>query len=249
MSLRSALRACAGIALVLGSSARHKKYPPVGRSGRGPGSRTSPCDSTIPGYWTGFFPGPLGDEYKLSWAASPGAWTAVYINPIPGGWKNATGQFSSDNTTVAVFFDTGLNLTGSVDTSCAAITWDNDSMWKAVPPVPCSAVIPGPWAGYDPQPTGAEYSLTWANPPAPGAWAVTYLNAPVGPSWTAGVGQLSADNLTTTLLLNSGGSLRGTVSGGCSTITWDDGSNWKAVPAPPLITDVHIVAMNHLDVG
>ena len=243
------LVAIVSLSLIL-VEARHKKLGTNLKPSKAvPPRVTSPCDLTIPGYWTGFFPGPLGDEYQLTWGTATNTWTAVYIDPIPGGWKNASGVFGTDNTTVSVVFDSGLKLTGTVDASCSTIAWDNDSLWKSVAPVPCSAVIPGPWAGFDPQPTGAEYSLSWSANSSNGSWEVLYLNAPVGPSWTAGVGQFSADNLTTSLLLNSGSSLHGSVTGGCSTITWNDGSIWKATPAPPTITDVHIVAMNHLDVG
>jgi hypothetical protein len=210
---------------------------------------SAPCDSNIPGYWTGYFPGPLNDEYLLNWTATAGQWSATYINPVPNGWTSAVGRFNTDNSSATITFNTGLQLTGTVDASCSTISWDNDSVWKAVPPVPCSAVIPGPWSGFDPQPTGADYSIDWTTPPTSGAWTVTYLNAPVGPSWTAGSGQLSADNTTATVLLNSGQALSGIVSGGCSVISWNDGSIWKAAPKPPVITDVHIVAMNHLDVG
>lgn len=239
------LAATVALVLLVSGDARHKKL----HSRPAQTSLTSPCDSTIPGYWTGFFPQPLYDEYQLAWDPDrPGEWTAIYVDPISGGWTNATGSFGVNNTTASVTFNTGLTLNGSVNAACNAIAWDNGSVWKSSPPVPCSATIPGAWAGFDPQPTGAEYSLTWSGL-LPGAWNVTYLNAPVGPSWTAGWGQFSADNLTTTLQLNSGSSLQGSVSGGCGVITWNDGSIWKASPAAPVITDVHIVAMNHLDVG
>ena len=65
-----------------------------------------------------------------------------------------------------------------------------------------------------------------------------------------GHGQFSADFSTTTISFDSGVKLNGKVSDNCSRMDWDNDSTWKVEPPPPPpITDVHIIAMNHLDVG
>jgi hypothetical protein len=56
------------------------------------------------------------------------------------------------------------------------------------------------------------------------------------------------DDVTTTLVLDSGVTLRGNMTKGCSCIIWDNGYFWVRMPLGE-ITDVHIIAMNHLDVG
>ena len=92
--------------------ARHKNLnaPMIGPK---PQSRGSPCDAVIPGQWTGFMPQPLNDLYGLAWTQppSPGAWTATMIQG--GGWGTGEGQFSADNLTATISFDSGVNLTGN----------------------------------------------------------------------------------------------------------------------------------------
>lgn len=39
------------------------------------------------------------------------------------------------------------------------------------------------------------------------------------------------------------------VTANCTDIHWDNDSLWSSIPTPVAITDVHIIAMNHLDVG
>jgi hypothetical protein len=123
---------------------------------------------------------------------------------------------------------------------------------KLAPPfaaaVTCDATIPGTWTGFSPpgHGLGDSYALTWASPAAPGAWTATMLS---GGGWGVGRGQFAADNMTTTIAFDSGVNLTGSVTDGCATITWDNDSVWEKYVPPPVITDVHIVAMNHLDVG
>jgi hypothetical protein len=111
----------------------------------------------------------------------------------------------------------------------------------------CDVSIPGVWTGFNPQPLGDAYQMNWTTPAAPGAWTVTMIS---GGGWRVGTGQFSADNTTTTVSFDSGVKLQGNVSDKCSTIVWDNDSIWKVrPPPPPPITDVHVVSMNHLDVG
>ena len=110
--MRAALAACAALAVTV--EARHKKLnaamPPIARAGVG-----SPCDAVIPGDWTGSFPPapPLNDLYSLAWTQppSPGAWTATMVQG--GGWSTGVGQFSPDNRTATIAFDSGVKLTGN----------------------------------------------------------------------------------------------------------------------------------------
>lgn len=114
-------------------------------------------------------------------------------------------------------------------------------------PSPCDVTIPGYWTGYESTPLGDTYQMAWTVPASPGAWTVHMID---GGGWNVGIGQLSADNTTTTVSFDSGVKLNGNVSKDCSSITWDNDSRWGVKPPPPPpITDVHIIAMNHLDVG
>ena len=101
------------------------------------------CDSFIPGDWTGFEPQPLNDLYSLTWStpAAPGAWTVKMVSG--GGWNVGQGQFSADNQTTTISFDSGVKLTGNVTSaagtapgSCSMIVWDNGSNWQRRPPPP-----------------------------------------------------------------------------------------------------------------
>ena len=110
----------------------HKKYSPVMLP-----ATPSPCDLTIPGFWTGISQNhPLGDTYQMAWTvpASPGAWTVHMVDG--GGWNVGVGQLSADNTTSTVSFDSGVKLNGNVSKDCSAIYWDNDSSWVVKPPPP-----------------------------------------------------------------------------------------------------------------
>ena len=138
--LLAALAACS----VSPASARHKKHLPRTRA-------SASCDATIPGSWTGFEGGrALGDLYALAWAqpAAPGAWTATMIKG--GGWGVGRAQLAPDNATVAIAFDSGVNLTGTVTDGCATIAWDNDSVWKLFVPPPVVTdvhIIAMKWGG------------------------------------------------------------------------------------------------------
>lgn len=109
--MRAALCAAAGMMLVAPVEGRHKRLNPA----MPPRSSGSPCDATIPGSWTGSFPPspPLNDQYFLNWTqpSSAGAWTATMVQG--GGWMTGAGQFSQDNRTATIAFDTGVKLTGN----------------------------------------------------------------------------------------------------------------------------------------
>ena len=123
-------------------------------------------------------------------------------------------------------------------------------------PQDCSN-LPGEWTGgFGPtcgsNPIGDSYKFNWTIPRSPGAWTATMMS---GGGWTTGAAQNSPDNSTTTITLDGGNVLRGNITstqayGQCSCIYWDNGSWWQKTPGPPSpVTDVHIIAMNHLDVG
>lgn len=80
--------------------------------------------------------------------------------------------------------------------------------------------------------------MTWS--PTWPAWGVTVASGSDG--WSTGAGTLSSDNSTALLRLDNGIVLSGTVSAGCTTITWNNTSLWKKVVPPTVITDVHIIA-------
>ena len=88
-------------------------------------------------------------------------------------------------------------------------------------PGPCDGSIPGLWTGYEPQPLGDEYSLSWASPPSPGAWTATMVH---GGGWGVGQGQFSADFTTTSISFDSGVKLTGRVSANCTQIDWSNDS-------------------------
>ena len=123
-------------------------------------------------------------------------------------------------------------------------------------PQDCSN-LPGLWTGgfgasCGQAPIGDSYSFNWTQPPVTGAWTATYTNG--GGSWGQGLAQNTPDNSATTMVLDKGQVLHGNISstqsfGSCSCILWDNGSWWMKQPKPNVITDVHIIAMNHLDVG
>lgn len=120
------------------------------------------------------------------------------------------------------------------------------------PPLPrgkaggsCDASVPGTWTGFEGvTPLYDEYELLWRGPSFPaGAFTSTFVSG--GGGWGLGEGQLSADNSTATISFDTGISLHGNVTDGCTTISWDNGSSWRK----SLKKRVHVVAMNHLDVG
>ena len=148
------------------------------------------------------------------------------------------------------------NLTGGKDfTSMGAddILHKRQSQSKAFAAAPqnCDS-LPGSWTGGEGKVCGESplndlYSFAWAVPPKQGSWVPTMES---GGGWGTGLGQFSPDNSTTTVALDSGVNLNGNVTGNCSCIAWDNGSWWmKKGPAPPPITDVHIIAMNLLPEG
>jgi hypothetical protein len=109
------------------------------------------------------------------------------------------------------------------------------------------ANLPGTWTGF----MGStalfdNYVVDFRGGSYPaGSFTAAYVSSP---SWSLGIGQLSADNGTATVYLDSlDNSLTGTVSTDCSSIVWDNGSSWRKTSTLP--KRVHMVSMNHLDVG
>ena len=101
---------------------------------------------------------------------------------------------------------------------------------------PCDLVIPGDWTGFFPEPLNDLYGLAWS--PGPPNWQATALQ---GGGWGQGDASFGADNLTASISFDTGVKLNGNVSANCSVIEWDNGSVWKAVVTPAVITDVHII--------
>lgn len=107
--------------------------------------------------------------------------------------------------------------------------------------------LPGVWTGYvGGLPLGDSYQLAWRDPAYP-AGSFTSIYIAGGPSWTLGFGQLTADNASAVLELDTGGTLHGNVTDNCTTLAWDNGSAWRKTSALP--KHVHLVAMSHLDIG
>lgn len=108
------------------------------------------------------------------------------------------------------------------------------------------ANLPGVWTGFMPptNPLYDSYELAWLNASA-GMFTAVYVGG--GQGWTLAEGQLSSDNSTVVLSLDAGGVLHGNVSDDCSTMMWDNDSAWRKTATLP--KRVHVVAMNHLDVG
>lgn len=109
--------------------------------------------------------------------------------------------------------------------------------------------LPGVWTGFEGStPLYDSYQLSWRPGGAypVGAFSAVYIQGSA-PGWTLGEGQLGAGNGTATIAFDSGVTLSGTVSDACSTIVWDNGSSWRKTTALP--KKVHMVFMNHLDIG
>lgn len=87
----------------------------------------APCDSTIPGPWTGIEgKTPLHDAYTLAWAPAYPAWAPTCASGGCG-WSTGAATLAADNRSATIAFDSGVKLTGTVSADCTLITWDNDS--------------------------------------------------------------------------------------------------------------------------
>jgi hypothetical protein len=126
--MQSLLLASCVIWAVEGLSKKHTTHPPLPRGREG-----GPCDASIPGSWTGYMGSlALRDEYELIWRGPSfpvGAFTSTFVSGVPG-WGLGQGQFSADNTTAVISFDTGVVLHGNVSGDCTTLTWDNGSSWR-----------------------------------------------------------------------------------------------------------------------
>ena len=109
------------------------------------------------------------------------------------------------------------------------------------------ADFPGVWTGFmGTSPLYDAYQLQWRGGTYPaGSFSAVYVEGLQG--WTLGQGVVSADNSTATISFDTGVTLQGKITDGCSTIMWDNNSAWRKTSALP--KTVYMVAMNHLDVG
>ena len=105
--------------------------------------------------------------------------------------------------------------------------------------------LPGTWTGFEgTTPLYDEYELEWTSGFPPGVFTSVIIR---GSGWSLGQGQVfSNDTLKVTIQFDTGLVLNGSRSENCHTIVWDNGSTWKKMSG---IDVVHIVSMNHLDVG
>lgn len=110
----------------------------------------------------------------------------------------------------------------------------------------CSA-LPGTWTGFVGNNALFDlYELEFRGGAYP-ADSFTSVYVSSSPGWSLGQGQLSADNSSAVITFDTGVTLHGNVSDGCTTIMWDNDSSWRKTTAGP--KKVHMVFMNHLDVG
>lgn len=77
----------------------------------------------------------------------------------------------------------------------------------------------------------------------PGGFSALIVETP-SPSWSLGLGVLT--NSSVAITFNTGVALSGSLDAACGTISWNNTSQWVVVPP---ITQVHLVFMNHLDIG
>lgn len=126
---------CVCVAVFAGSVAGGRVSAPTPRPRAMAAS--SSC-AGLPGTWVGYTGNvAIGDAYTLAWqvAYPPGYFTAVYVT-VGGSWTLGQGILSSDNTTVAMSFDSGVSVTGKVTDACTTILWDNGSAWRKTTATP-----------------------------------------------------------------------------------------------------------------
>ena len=140
----------------------------------------------------------------------------------------------------------GVVVTGVVAGS--SISWDNGDLWNQY-----TGKLSGIWTGFTSGGAALSdrYFLTHnASQNNVSAWCIIAVS-PVGAcsSWTGAAGWIAGSALT--LFVEDGFWFRGTVDASFSRISMDDGSAWtrRNDSLPPTFTSVHVVFMNHLDVG
>lgn len=108
----------------------------------------------------------------------------------------------------------------------------------------CNSTIPGVWTGFESSgPLYDEYSLQWVPGNPPGVFSAVMIR---GGGWTLGNGNIDFSAGTATINFDTGVFLSGSVSSDCKTFMWNNTSVWRAQSN---IDVVHIIGMNHLDVG
>ena len=91
-----------------------------------------------------------------------------------------------------------------------------------------------------------EYYLAFEAGAAPGAFSAVNVRPSAPGGWTLGKGQLSPDNATLAITFDTGLTLRGNVSGDCTVLAFENGSQWKETSG---VEVVHLLSMSHIDVG
>jgi hypothetical protein len=87
---------------------------------------SSPCDDTIPGYW-----GHATEVMATAWLAPGVSFKAT----LPTGFYTNV-SLSADNTTVTGVWSSGHHSVGNMSGACAAISWQDGSLWRALPQAP-----------------------------------------------------------------------------------------------------------------
>ncbi len=157
------------------------------------------------------------------------------------GWTTALLVISSSGLNIT--FDQGGILTGTISDNCTVIAWDNGSSFKLF-----TDVSSGLWVGwYAGAPPLQETYLVTVNGSTITAMCLEAYGGSCG--WTSGTGTITGSSVTLALDTTT---LTGTISTNGTLIAWDNNSSWgkagmQVLPTP--IRTVHVVFMNHLDVG
>jgi hypothetical protein len=104
----------------------------------------------------------------------------------------------------------------------------------------------GTWTGFSPptNPLFDEYLLQWEDETI-GSFTSIVVNGTEG--WTFGRGQIDySTNASVQIEFDNGISLKGNLSKGCKQIDWDNDTRWGKLSQ---VKSVHVIHMNHLDVG
>ena len=163
-------------------------------------------------------------------------------------------------------------LQHSTLTRCELASLPHDARASVASKATCGAALPGAWTGFSgAHALGDEYSLQWSDESA-GTFSAVYVVGKQG--WSIGKGQIAVGEATAAITFDSGVALQGQVAhpspthdvgigkgfmelrilvpvnaqvqDDCSTLVWDNNSTWRKMTP---IKFVHIVSMNHLDVG
>jgi hypothetical protein len=157
------------------------------------------------------------------------------------GWSEGVLAYSEDGLNVTL--DNGDFLTGTLTDNCSNINWDNGSSFKKFTE-PMSGLWQGWYSGSAVLPE--VYVVTFNGSELAAICDTTYGSC----GWSAGTGSIIGDRVS--LSLGDNDELTGTISPNMSLIIWDNNSLWGRASSqllPQPIRSVHVVFMNHLDVG